>query len=61
VLQQWYPHTQLDMDEATRSIKRNKFGGTKYVYDADTMKQLRCFFESEIARRFSIARVLYWT
>lgn len=61
VLQKWYPHTQLDMDEATRTIKRNKFGGTKYVYDADMMKQLRCFFESEIARRFSSARVLYWT
>jgi spore photoproduct lyase len=49
------------MDEATRSVKRNKFGGTKYVYEAETMKKLRCFFEGEIARRFSIARVLYWT
>lgn len=61
VLQQWYPHTQLEMDEATRSVKRNKFGGTKYVYEAETMKKLRCFFEGEIARRFSMARVLYWT
>lgn len=61
VLQKWYPHTQLDMNEATRSVKRNKFGGTKYVYDTDTMKQLKCFFESEIARRFSSAHVLYWT
>lgn len=61
VLQKWYPHSKLDMDEATRSVKRNKFGGTKYVYESDTMKTLRRFFESEIARRFPQARVLYWT
>ncbi len=61
VLQQWYPHTQLEMDEATRSVKRNKFGGTKYVYSSDTMKMLRRFFEGEIAKRFPFAHVLYWT
>lgn len=61
VLLDWYPQTKLDMDETKRSVKRNKFGGTKYVYDSDTMKTLRRFFESEIARRFPQARVLYWT
>ncbi len=61
VLQTWYPQSKLDMDEATRSVKRNKFGGTKYVYDGDTMKMLRRFFESEIQRRFPQGRILYWT
>ena len=61
VLLNWYPHTSLDMDEEARSVKRNKFGGTKYVYDSDTMKTLRRFFEQEIARRFPQARILYWT
>ena len=61
VLLNWYPQTSLDMDEAKRSVKRNKFGGTKYVYDSDTMKTLRHFFEREIARRFPQARLLYWT
>lgn len=61
VLTSWYPHSKLDMDESTRSVKRNKFGGTKYVYDADTMKALRCFFEQELARRFPKAQILYWT
>ncbi len=61
VLLSWYPQTKLDMEEATRSVKRNKFGGTKYVYDSTTMKTLRCFFEREIARRFPQARLLYWT
>ncbi len=61
VLQTWYPHSKLDMDEEKRSTKRNKFGGTKYVYDSDTMKKLRQFFESEIQRRFANAKTLYWT
>lgn len=61
VLQSWYPQSKLDMDPATRSVKRNKFGGIKYVYDSHTMKTLRRFFESEIQRRFPASRVLYWT
>ncbi|MUG94259.1 radical SAM protein [Scytonema sp. UIC 10036] len=61
VLQTWYPQSKLDMDEEKRSVKRNKFGGTKYVYDADTMKTLRRYFENEIQRRFPKAKILYWT
>ncbi len=61
VLQTWYPQSQLDLDENKRSMKRNKFGGVKYVYDASTMKELRRFFESEIQRRFPTAELLYWT
>ncbi len=61
VLLNWYPKTSLDMDEASRTVKRNKFGGTKYVYDSNTMKTLRNFFEHEIAQRFPQARILYWT
>lgn len=61
VLQTWYPQSKLDMDEEKRSLKRNKFGGVKYVYDNDTMKALRHFFESEIGRRFPTAKILYWT
>ena len=61
VLQTWYPYSKLDMDEEKRSVKRNKFGGTKYVYDNDIMKTLRRFFEGEIGRRFPNAKILYWT
>ncbi|MBW4490704.1 MAG: radical SAM protein [Trichocoleus desertorum ATA4-8-CV12] len=61
VLQQWYPQSKLDLDESTRSVKRNKFGGIKYVYHTDTMKELRQFFEREIAQRFPQAQILYWT
>ncbi|WP_287128525.1 spore photoproduct lyase family protein [Candidatus Cyanaurora vandensis] len=61
VLQSWYPQTTLDLDETTRTTKRNKFGGLKYVYPKDVMRELRCYFETEIARRFPKAQVLYWT
>jgi spore photoproduct lyase len=60
-LLEWYPNTKLDMDESTRKVKRNKFGGIKYVYEPDIMKALRTFFEGEIARRFPQAKLLYWT
>ena len=61
VLMGWYPNTSLDMSEENRAVKRNKFGGVKYVYAKDIMIELRSFFESEIKRRFPQAKILYWT
>lgn len=61
VLTSWYPQSKLDMDESTRSVKRNKFGGLKYVYESDMMKTLRQFFERELNKRFPRAKILYWT
>ena len=61
VLQGWYPATKLDLEESSRSVKRNKFGGTKYVYPKNVMSELRDFFEEELSRRFPKAEILYWT
>jgi len=61
VLLQWYPNTTLDLEEATRAVKRNKFGGTKYVYQPTDMRQLKEFFYTEWQQRFPNAPVLYWT
>ncbi len=61
VLTEWYPNTSLDMDEASRSQKWNKFGGVKYVYDSKQMNMLRTFFYTEWRTRFSNAPILYWT
>ena len=61
VLQGWYPQTTLDLDEANRARKFNKFGGVKYVYPRDVMSVLRGFFERELAARLPQARILYWT
>ena len=61
VLQSWYPNSSLDLDENKRTQKRNKFGGVKYVYDRDTMSQLKEFIEDKINTYFQSAKILYWT
>ena len=61
VLMGWYPATGLEMDEAVRTVKRNKFGGRKYVYPKETMKEMRAALEASIADRLPGAQVLYWT
>ncbi len=61
VLMGWYPSTKLEMDETSRSLKRTKFGSTKYVYRKDVMTDLRRFFEDGIAAKLPSAHVLYWT
>lgn len=61
VLESWYPNSSLAMDVSERMVKRNKFGGLKYVYTKDVMSELRAFFETEITVRFPQARLLYWT
>ena len=49
------------MSEENRTIKMNKFGGKTYVFNKDLMKDLKSFFEKEIADRFPKAKILYWT
>ena len=61
VLDSWYPGSALEMDPAQRRTKRTKFGSIKHVYDADTMRDLRGFFETEIETTIPAARILYWT
>ena len=61
VLLDWYPRTQLEMDERARTQKRSKFGGVKYVYPRETMTDMRSWFTDELARILPAARLLYWT
>lgn len=61
ILQEWYPNTSLDFSEDNREIKRNKFGGQKYVFVKDLMLELKSFFQKEISNRFPNAKILYWT
>ncbi len=61
VLTGWYPKTKLDMDEELRSLKRTKFGGQKFVYPREVMREMRGWFEDTLADRLPDARVLYWT
>jgi spore photoproduct lyase len=61
VLTGWYPGSDLDMDEATRAEKRTKFGAVKRVYERDTMRAVRAFFEREVPAHLPGARTLYFT
>ncbi|HEX8445153.1 MAG TPA: radical SAM protein [Sphingomonas sp.] len=60
-LDSWYPGSSLNMTDANRITKRTKFGTEKQVYDADTMRRLRTYFETAIGRSLPQARILYWT
>ena len=61
VLLSWYPKTTLDLREDARTEKRTKFGGFKYAYPKDAMREMRTFFESTIAALLPGVRILYWT
>ena len=61
VLDSWYPGSRLDMTTANRVTKRTKFGTEKQVYDPETMRELRGFFERRIAAALPAASILYWT
>jgi spore photoproduct lyase len=61
VLLGWYPNTRLEMDEDSRSAKRSKFGGVKFVYPRALMSQMRSWFTAELDARLPGAQLLYWT
>ena len=61
VLLNWYPGTSLEMDPAVRSEKRNKFGGRKFVYTKEVMREMKAWFETAVARELPKGSILYWT
>ncbi|SFG77046.1 SPL family radical SAM protein [Methylobacterium gossipiicola] len=61
VLRDWYPGSDLDLDEAARTRKLTKFGATKFVYPGETMRDLRASLQDLLHRHLPDARLLYWT
>ena len=61
VLEEWYPGSKLEMDEALRTRKMTKFGSAKWVFPKGQMAELREAIEASVARHLPTARVLYWT
>ena len=61
VLQQWYPNTALEMEDAQRTAKRTKFGNAKYVYPRAVMAELKAWFAAAVKERWPEAALLYWT
>jgi spore photoproduct lyase len=49
------------MDEDLRSEKRTKFGGVKYVYPREVMREMRGWFADAVEHRLPGAQLLYWT
>ena len=55
-------HNRLpEMDEGQRVAKFNKFGGRKYVYSPEMMREMKEFIGDHISDYFSEAALLYWT
>jgi spore photoproduct lyase len=61
VLLGWYPRTKVEMDEDSRTEKRSKFGGVKYVYPRATMTAMKQWFSAELEQTLPAAQLLYWT
>ncbi len=61
VLTGWYPGSTLEMDAATRTQKRTKFGSVKWVFPKEQMHELRTTLEASLTARLPMARLLYWT
>lgn len=61
VIQQHYPKTRLDMDEARRQTKWGRYGMHKFVYPKDSQAPIQELFRTAIARDFPRATVEYFT
>ena len=61
VLQDWYPGSDLDLDEGARSRKLTKFGSVKFVYPTATMREMRTELTRLVNQQLPAARILYWT
>jgi spore photoproduct lyase len=61
VLNDWYPGSDLPMDEAERTRKLTKFGTGKWVLPRDAMTAMRDAVTASLRRWLPTARLLYWT
>ncbi|CAM3587215.1 spore photoproduct lyase [Marinicrinis lubricantis] len=61
VIEQRYPKTKLEMDEAKRKYKWGRWGQGKYVYPDEQAEALRMFITEQIFLHFPDARIEYFT
>ncbi len=61
VIEQRYPKTKLEMDEAKRKYKWGRYGIGKYVYPNEQAEALREFITEQIFTQFPEARIEYFT
>ncbi|TVY11699.1 spore photoproduct lyase [Paenibacillus cremeus] len=61
IIQQRYPKTKLEMDEAKRKYKWGRWGQGKYVYPDEQANTLREFITEHIFTHFPQANIDYFT
>lgn len=61
VIEERYPKTKLEMDEAKRKYKWGRWGQGKYVYPDEQAQALREFITEHIFDKFPQAKIEYFT
>lgn len=54
-----FPDTTLPMDDGERKFKYGQFGYGKYVYDKESLEDMRLYFEGKIKRYFPQSTIKY--
>lgn len=55
-----FPETQLPMEEKERQFKFGQFGYGKYIYEKNTMQEIKEFMTSQISDSFPAAKIDYF-
>jgi spore photoproduct lyase len=61
VIEQRYPKSKLEMDEAKRKYKWGKWGQGKYVYPDEQAIALREYITEQIFKYFPSSKIEYFT
>ncbi|MFD2115567.1 spore photoproduct lyase [Paenibacillus yanchengensis] len=61
VIEQNYPMTKLELDEAKRRYKWGKYGIGKYIYQKDEEEQIKQVLHSAMQKYFPQAKLEYFT
>ena len=54
-----YPKSKLPMDKENRTLKYGQFGYTKYVYNKETLEEVKSFFEENLKKYISNCIIKY--
>lgn len=61
IINERFPHTKLEMNEATRKYKWGRYGYGKYLYPPEKLEKLKNFMFHEIHNFFPLAKIEYFT
>jgi len=61
IIQERFPQTKLDLNEANRELKWGKYGRVKYVYPKEKAHELKIHLTNLIKKHFPHATIEYFT